>query len=171
MKKVLSFIVLSVLTMTGCASKEAYKDYVDALKSAQAQYLAAAEKPMVDFAGNCTGPISLNVRQPIQPMQVQQIKDSEWVPFATAVVGGLTNIGSQWLGYELFGKKGNTTSGNTTTVQNATFNGNALIGVDGNTAWADLKTGTSANGGFNFTGTSMPTTTTTSTSTNTTATK
>lgn len=57
------------------------------------------------------------------------------------------------------------TTGASYVVENSQFYGNALIGVEGDTSWADLKTGTSANGGFNFNG--QPTTSTDTKVTNT----
>jgi len=92
MKKILT-IGLAFLMLTGCANKEVYKKYVVAESVNRANYYEAAKNtPLVDI--KLPAPdgeeYHIIVNQNIQYRAVQQIKDSEWVPVATAgVVGGL----------------------------------------------------------------------------------
>jgi ABC-type uncharacterized transport system auxiliary subunit len=87
MKTILALAILAMLS--GCASEEAYDRYSASQLGIAADYYKAASKPLLDLTLPAPDgkEYHLVVNREVEPIHIQQIKDSEW----TAPVQGLIN--------------------------------------------------------------------------------
>jgi hypothetical protein len=93
--------LLSLIAVSGCADRQAFQAYTDAMEPALAAYYAAASQPLLDL--KLPAPdgkeYHLLVNREVKPIIPSQIKDSEWTgPVqsliqAGAIVGGLAVMG------------------------------------------------------------------------------
>lgn len=92
---VTAMATIFALFLGGCASQEAYQGYLMDQSRANDGYYRAAEKPLlsIKLPSPTEGqPYEIIVGREVKPIQVQQIKDSEWVnPIGKliGVVGGV----------------------------------------------------------------------------------
>ena len=99
MKTLLAIITMSVF-LASCANQEAYENYSDAQLAIAEDYYEAAKQPLIDLTLPAPDgkEYKLVVNREVDPMQIQQIKDSEWTaPVQTAInvagmVGGAAVI-------------------------------------------------------------------------------
>lgn len=99
LKAALTIAALALL-LGGCASKESYEAYRQSFdRAAEAYYLTAAE-PLVDIT--LPSPVkgefyTIKVNREIEPMNPQQIKDSEWAPVASKALGVVGTVGAAYV--------------------------------------------------------------------------
>lgn len=88
-------ILMMILTLTilgGCASREAYKSYTDAVIKANAYRQQPGITQEFDAQGRL---IKQSILMPDQGVQVAQIKDSEWAsPISMALSLGMFGLGN-----------------------------------------------------------------------------
>lgn len=94
-----TFILVAVsaalLSLSSCADKEAHKNYVDAQKALGTEYFKAASKPLLDLTLPAPDgkEYKLVVNREVDPVLVQQIKDSEWVGPAQSLISAASVVG------------------------------------------------------------------------------
>lgn len=86
---------LMVVSLFGCADKQAYQQYVDTFDGNAKAYYDVASKPLMDM--KLPAPdgkeYHLVVNREVKPLMPQQIKDSEWTGAVTAGIVGATTLG------------------------------------------------------------------------------
>ena len=166
-KKITSvgLVLVMFLMLTGCASQEAYKGYLDNHSASATGYYKAAEKPLVDItlpSPIADQPYHIVLNREVKPMAPEQIKDSEWVKPVNGLISAAGMVGGIWAAGDAIGKITENSGHNTTTS----------IGGDDNSIGRDNNKLTNAEGGsMNLTGDTTTTTDTTTTSTSTTSTQ
>lgn len=102
-------ILLIVGMLGGCASQEAYKNYLAAFEKASDTNKVESAKPLVDITlpaplaanGQPQAPYHVVVNKEYRPMIPQQIKDSEWTGTIMAAIGVTGLVGNHYVDYKI----------------------------------------------------------------------
>jgi uncharacterized lipoprotein YmbA len=98
MKLKLPLLILILMTLGGCASQQAYQSYADAITRANAYRQQPGIMQEFDAQGRLT---KQSIIMPDQPVQVAQIKDSEWAsPISMALSLGMFGLGNWAVSHE-----------------------------------------------------------------------
>jgi len=100
MKK-LPLLILVLMILAGCASQEAYRSYTQALVDANKNRQQPGIVQEFDASGRL---VKQSILMPDQPVQVAQIKDSEWAsPISMALSLGMFGLGNWAVSHEWSG--------------------------------------------------------------------
>lgn len=102
-KKSIAMICIAAVTLmlSGCASQEAYKAYTDAIVKANSYRQSPGMVQEFDSQGRL---VKQSIIMPDQPVQVAQIKDSEWAsPISMAMSLGMFGLGNWAVSHEWAG--------------------------------------------------------------------
>lgn len=148
MKRIVLMILISLI-LGGCASQEAYQNYTQAMVDANKN----RQQPGITQEFDATGRlVRQSIIMPDQPIQVGQIKDSEWAsPISTALSLGMFGLGNWAISHEVAG-----------IAKSVQPNVNTTTTAGGNMAGGDVRIPTTTTNTVE-----MPTTTNTSTSSST----
>lgn len=94
------WLVVLILTLTGCASQESYEAYRQSFDRAVEAYTLAAAEPLlaVELPSPVEGqPYKIVVNREIEPMYPEQIKDSEWAPVVQSGVAVVGTVGGAYV--------------------------------------------------------------------------
>jgi len=117
---VISLATALVLFLGGCASQEAYQGYLAAQGRASDSYYRAVEKPLLslELPSPVVGqPYKIEVAREVKPLQVQQIKDSEWVNPASKLIGVAGGVAGAAIAADMVKGVAGSGGGDTYTVQ------------------------------------------------------
>jgi hypothetical protein len=137
------------MTLGGCASQEAYQSYTQALVDANKNRQQPGIVQEFDSTGRL---VKQSILMPDQPVQVAQIKDSEWAsPISMAMSLGMFGLGNWAVSHEW-----------SSAMKSVQPNINTNTTSGGHMAGGDVSIPTTTN---TSTSVDIPTTTNTSTST------
>lgn len=109
MRAIFSLLVVALMLLPGCASQEAYQNYLAAFEKASEANKVEAAKPLVDITlpaplatnGQPQAPYRVVVNKDYKPMVPQQIKDSEWTGTVMAAIGITGLVGNHYVDYKI----------------------------------------------------------------------
>jgi hypothetical protein len=94
------WLVILVLSVSGCADPAVYEAYRQSFDRAVEAYTLAAAEPLlsVELPSPVAGqPYKIVVNREIEPMYPEQIKDSEWAPVVQSGVAVAGAVGGTWV--------------------------------------------------------------------------
>ena len=107
--KILFFFLFTVVLLPGCASQDAYKNYLAAFEKASEVNKEEVAKPLVDITlpaplaanGQTQAPYHVVVNKDYKPLVPQQIKDSEWTGTVMAAIGATGLVTNHYVDYKI----------------------------------------------------------------------
>lgn len=142
MRRKLPLMILILMTLGGCASQQAYQAYTQALVDANKN----RQQPGIVQEFDATGRlVKQSIIMPDQPIQVGQIKDSEWAsPISMALSLGMFGLGNWAISHEVAGiaKSVQPNVSNTTTAGGNMAGGDVRIPTTTTTNTVEMPTTT-----------------------------